>query len=262
MIKILGKIDLPVEVDKFKFKDYYAFLNNELFQLAKSLNQGQKILNSDGSIIVKNKQQAEKVADWQAFNARKFKISQEEYLDNKEKSQPVLAEKTITLLLNRLLADKFIVVRASAYDDLQGVDNVILDKKTGNVVCGFDDVLSHIGDDGRNKKSKKVRDIMLKGGINLEHGLSFNQEKQLEIKRLNNLPAFYLSLSKEELKNILKSFKQSNQVGNVEKKVLGKFINSIEDQLNDLPMKELDYRLLENINNFKISLASIKQELI
>lgn len=55
-----------------------------------------------------------------------------------------------TAIMNKKLAGQFIVVRSSYYDDYcNGVDNVIVHKETGDIICAIDDCSQETVGDGR-----------------------------------------------------------------------------------------------------------------
>ena len=99
------------------------------------------------------------------------------------------------------------------YDDIKnGIDNVIIDKKTGNVVCAVDDV----GDMTRgNIKYEKKSDTVLgrlregKGGT-LKYGLSFEKGdkggRKLVRKEVRDIPILYIALSPESIREFVRKF--------------------------------------------------------
>ena len=108
-----------------------------------------------------------------------------------------------TALFNKFLGDKYVVVRSSRYDDYKnGVDNVMMEIKTGNVVCAFDE----ISDDTNffhAEKEKKIEERNFKsGGASLKYGMSLKDGK-LVPARLQNLPIFCLSLNPEKVRESL-----------------------------------------------------------
>ena len=208
MINILGKInleDLPKERKSFKVEKYKANLDNKLLNLSTRLNgEYGDIFKEDASIAVDNEEAKAFIKEREETWSKEVGKTKEIWLKDRELNKSSLAETGITLLLDKALHDDFVVCKSSKYDDYKhGVDNVILDKETGNIVCGFDDVLGHSGDDGGEKKRDKIRKIMKRGGVSLEQGLSFKEDKSLEVKHLNNLPAFYLSIAKKDLEDLL-----------------------------------------------------------
>jgi len=140
-------------------------------------------------------------------------------------------EIALTIMLAKFLKNDFIVARASSYDDYNhGVDSVLIYKKTGEVVCGFDEVIGNRGDDGGQKKAEKMENIMNKGGAQLKYGAKM-LDGQLVRSEVKNIPAFYMSLSKVELGELLDSLKNnSDMTGALEEKIFSKLINSLEEQ--------------------------------
>ncbi|MGC9031686.1 MAG: hypothetical protein ACP5H7_02930, partial [Minisyncoccia bacterium] len=96
-----------------------------------------------------------------------------------------------TLLFNKYLNNDFIVVRSSNYDDyINKIDNIILNKKTGEIVCAFDEVASMSGEAFERKK-KQVLDLNKQGGVFLKYGFSLKENK-IEKGSFENLTCFYL----------------------------------------------------------------------
>jgi hypothetical protein len=264
MIKILGKIDLesvPKERVKFKAEKYQPILDEKTRELSQRLNNDYgQIFAADGSIFLKNEHDQEFVNEREETWSKAMGKTKENWLKDKEINKSSLAETSITLLLDKALHDDFVVCKASKYDDYKhGVDNIILDKETGNIVCGFDDVLGHSGDDGGEKKKNKIKKIIAKGGVNLKQGLSFKADGSLEIKDLHNLPAFYLAISKNDLEFLLENLNTDEvQMNETEKNLIFKFIKSIEEQLYSFKDSNLNTKLENNILEFEKSLSKIK----
>lgn len=265
MLNILGKIDLeniPKERPRFKAEKYKPILDGKMIELSKRLNNeyGDIFLN-DGSISLSSENDKKFVSEREDTWSREMGKSRETWSRDKETNKSSLAETGITLLFDKALHEDFVVCKSSKYDDYKhGVDNIILDKETGNIVCGFDDVLGHHGDDGGQKKKDKIRKIMERGGVSLKHGLGFKDDDFLEIKDLHNLPAFYLAISKKDLELLLEDINNENesQISETEKNLLLKFISSMEEQLSDFNNKNLNTKLQTNILEFEKSLQKIK----
>lgn len=265
MINILGKIDLeslPKERPRFKAEKYKPILDEKTRELSQRLNNDYgQIFAEDGSISLNSESDIEFVEERENTWSKEMGKSRETWLKDKEMNKSSLAETGITLLLDKALHEDFVVCKSSKYDDYKhGVDNIILDKETGNIVCGFDDVLGHRGDDGGEKKKDKIRKIMDKGGVSLKQGLSFKDDGSLETKDLHKLPAFYLAISKEDLELLLKNMnnEDEDQISETEKNLLLKFVSSMEEQLDSFKVSRLDTKLQTNILEFEKSLTKIK----
>jgi hypothetical protein len=160
-----------------------------------------------------------------------------DWMQKREGSNGILVEKAITVLLDKILGDDFIVARTSSFDDYRhGVDNLLIDKTTGAAICGFDEVqVANIAESDNNEEIKKHK-ILLNNkeynGTFVKYGATIREG---EFKRcaLHNVPTFFLSLSENDLAEIEKDL-GSETVSNKEKEVLSKMISSMEKQLSDI----------------------------
>ena len=121
--------------------------------------------------------------------------------EKKEASKSNQAEMIITALLHKVLKERFLVVRASVFDDYKhGIDNLILDKETGAVICAFDEVLENEGDKERGamKKIEKIKRIAVKGGTEAKYGVALKEQKLVR-SSARNIPVFYLTLESKDL---------------------------------------------------------------
>jgi hypothetical protein len=185
----------------------------------------------------------------------------EEWRQTKDKNPATITEMAVTTTLHRLLGNRFIVARASAYDDYKhGIDNVLIDKETGAVVCGFDEVLGFEGDDGGNVKSKKTQEVLSDGGSSLKYGATISDGEIIR-KELNSIPTFYLSLSKEELSTLLKDIKSSSEPTENEKALVIKMIASLENQYEDAQKIANGLKLIKNLDKFAESLSVIQEQI-
>lgn len=264
MIKILGKIELPQENRKERYlsmEESARVLNLELSNLSEKVNQLYgSILDKDACLSMEgedldlhNKVLDLKEAAW----AGESGVSVEEWRLKKEKNPANIAEMAITVLLHKLVGDKFIVARASRYDDYEhGVDNVLIDKKTGELVCGFDQVLGMGGDDGADKKRDKIKNILLRGGARLEYGVILDENQEIKRRKIKNIPAFFLGISKEDLMRLVVDLRDNKERilgGEIMTKILRSLneqyeaAKSLLDELKGTDNKEL----LINIDKFK-----------
>lgn len=263
--KILGYINLPEK--KIRPEEYRGFLEEKMSGVGREVNEQfeHKLLDSSGSILMAENSDLEAdlkfVDDLESNWAREQHKTVTEWRESKKRNSATITEMAVTFSLHRLLQERFIVARSSSYDDYKyGVDNVLIDKETGAVVCGFDEVLGHEGDDGGEKKKEKIEKILSHGGASLKYGATI-EEGKVKRKELKNIPTFYLSLSKLELDNLLKDLKSSNNPTNNEKEIAFKMISSLESQYEQA--KENDYHpaLKTNLEAFAKSLETIKEEL-
>lgn len=151
----------------------------------------------------------------------------------KEANKSNQAEMAITALLHKILQERFLVVRASVFDDYKnGMDNLILDKETGAVICAFDEVIRNEGDTKKAPvKLEKIKKKSLKGGAEAKYGLSL-RDSVLARKHIRNIPVFYLSLESRDLDALTRSLFSDfdGSISEIERDIFSHLVRSIEEQ--------------------------------
>ncbi|PJC02042.1 MAG: hypothetical protein CO073_01505 [Candidatus Komeilibacteria bacterium CG_4_9_14_0_8_um_filter_36_9] len=195
------------------------------------------------------------------------KVNQDSILDHyhqqKREGHGNLLEMAITSILYKVLHDQFIVVRASQYDDYaNGVDNVIVNKETGDVVCAFDEVRDDQSGERFEKKVNKVRDIAKKGGTEIKYGLTIDKQSSPELvkKQIDNIPVFYLAVDRDHLLELLEKMDYSKtSISEIEKSVYDNLIVSLEQQIALLLDENLPENIQNNIQSFQESLETMRR---
>lgn len=274
--KIVGKIDLS----KFELKKeailpekYLGFLGEELSSMSKETNllYG-NILDSEGLLTIEGPEAESHqniIRDKEKNWASNIGLGVEEWKRKRDKNPSIIAEMAVVTLLHRFLKDRFLVARASAYDDYEyGMDNVLLDKETGSVICGFDQVLVMGQDKEDNKKKDKMEKMLLRGGAILEYGVILDEDKKIKRGRISNIPAFFLAITKKDLSDLLLDLKNNSDSSGVTKKILNQILISIKKQqrtAEDLLEKSdqnIKYRkLIDNLDKFKESFKIIEDKI-
>lgn len=260
-----GKIDLPSDEKKAnRFRPEKLLENcHRLIKLKiKKYNEvlGSQCLDQNGAIEMIN-HPAYSPADTELVEAQKvgfasqFNQSVSEWEKRKELDPANLTELALTAMLQKILPERFLVVRSTAYDDYNnGIDKFIIDRETGNVVCGIDEVIARSYYSGPSKKEKKIKAKMAKGGFQAKYGLKFEQGA-LVLESLKNIPAFYLSLNREDLISLSQCL-EAETISEVEKEIFNRLKESLLDQINSYEKQSLIKPLLENIKIFKVFLDS------
>jgi len=246
-----------------KPESYFDYLKSNLAKIAEDTNQFfPGFLENDGRIALEGKDAAADsaltISQEDGFS-RDFQGNQlgdlETWRQNIEKKEPSLTEMALTLMLHKFLKEDFIVARSSSYDDYNnGVDNVLIDKRTGEVLCGFDEVMSKKGEINNQRKELKLKKIMSRGGAKIKYGAKF-ENGRLVRSAVDHIPAFYISLDTNELGSLLAALSGANNQGRqIEESVFRRLINSLEAQIVN---QELNSVLLE-----KTSLALKKLQTV
>lgn len=193
------------------------------------------------------------------------------YRKNKENNPSAQLEKAITGLLHKVIGKKFMVMRSSDFDDyFNGIDNVVVNRETGDVICAFDEV--HDEKDGKRqmKKIKKIKDVAGRGGATLKYGITFEKdaitgEKKLVKKSIKNVPVFFLGLSSKELSGLLSeiNFSVDSEINSFEWEVFNNLIKSLKEQIEILEEYEIKERKIihhevrKKLDKFKILLSEL-----
>jgi len=166
-----------------------------------------------------------------------------------------------TAIFKKFFGAKFIVVRSSYYDDIEnGVDNIILERETGNVVCALDNVGDIKGESFEEEKEKVLKRNIVQGGITLKYGfLPGKDNKGFKLGKIESLPVFYLALSKTKIEEGIKKFVPSPQgKSDKERELFEYFLATMTYQTEELLLREvLDLEVRKRIEDFKDSLKNI-----
>lgn len=180
------------------------------------------------------------------------------YKENKEKEKNGQMEMFVSALFHKMLKDDFVVVRASAYDDYtNGIDTVMVNVKTGDVVCAFDEVHDHKASARMEEKEEKIKKKALRGGSTLAYGIGM-EEGKLVRKAAEHLPVFFLSLSTKDLEDALAGMNYGAEVSEKEREVFGMFLSSLKNQQEMLLGERVSPAVRENLIRFENSIKTME----
>lgn len=165
-----------------------------------------------------------------------------------------------TVVFHKFIGQDFLVVRTSLHDDFRNkVDNLIVDRKTGDPVCAFDELLGGDAHDHRAKKKKEdILEINVQSGARVEYGITFKEGQKVKTA-LEGIPIFHLMLSGGELQKLIDSIGLSLREKNfTEEKIFKDFITSIEGQVNSLKNKYQSEKLTKRIVQAENFLLKVK----
>jgi hypothetical protein len=174
---------------------------------------------------------------------------------NRKESNGEKLEMLKTAIFHKFMNRDFIVVRSSKTDDYDNnVDNVILDRKTGEIVSAFDEV-SEIKGERYEEKSGKIMEKNSRG-VFLKYGLALNSDKKIILEKLDNIPLFYLALPKRYLEDGIKNF-QKEKFSDYEKKLFDYFVLSIKTQIKEMELKStIPQNIQEKAKRFNDSIKT------
>ena len=202
--------------------------------------------------------------DLAAEKQRLLKIQKE--LAEKDDYQENFGEKLEmlkTAVFNKFLGQKFIVARTNLADDIdRGVDNIILEKQTGNVVCAFDEVADIVGKTYQDKTAKILGKNVESAGASLKYGLGIDKKtKKVLPQSVQNIPIFYLALPGQYVKNAIQQF-EPNVKSEQESKLLLYFLSSLQTQIKalDLRMLSVHPEVRTKIEKFDLALKILAKE--
>jgi len=197
-------------------------------------------------------------------------------LAGKMESEGEELEKLKTAIFNKKLGNNFLVVRASRHDDTKrgdkknkrkGVDNVILEKDTGNIVCALDEVGATSGP-RYEAKEVKTMNVNKEGGAYLKYGLRYEPDKKgkpvLKLGDVKRVPLFYLALRSDLIDKGIKDFIPSlTETSKTEEMLFEYFIQSMESQVKKLLLeiadREENREIRSRIKNFRKTLERLKK---
>ncbi len=189
--------------------------------------------------------------------------------NKKEASENEKLEKVVAVLFHKILRPEFLVARASTHDDyVNGIDTIIVDSKTQKVIGAFDEVKGEEIFKRNREKKEKVLKYAKRGGAKLKYGINLEKDPQsggqkLVKKEIRNLPLFLVSLTKEELREMLSgmNYQLEGRVSEVELKVFDQLMASFEEQVKILESEKRNIpgAVFANIQIFKESLARMKK---
>lgn len=178
-----------------------------------------------------------------------------------------------TALFSKFLGEKFIIARSSEYDDIKrGVDNLILEKETGNLVCAFDEVVDipeedkvkreKEAKDRYEEKKKRIKDQNVEwGGGKIKYGIGMKEGKVI-LKEYENTPVFYLKVLKGELHKYLdKLIPSFDEKSSEEVELFDNLMDSLSEQYLELKADEEKLRpyIKESLAKFGKILKEIKK---
>ncbi|MEA2097945.1 MAG: hypothetical protein U9P70_02625 [Patescibacteria group bacterium] len=186
----------------------------------------------------------------------------EQFNEDKQRTFGALWEKAKTVLCNELLGSDFIIVRAAKSDDYQnGIDNIIINKNNGNIVCAFDEISAKEESPLYEDKLDKVEFENKQGGVTIDYGITIKEGKIVK-KQFNNIPILALRISLNKLINLLETIScteenKKDENDKVKIDIFTELLNSLREQTDSLDEKNI-MKDNENFISFHNSLDEME----
>lgn len=161
-------------------------------------------------------------------------------------------ERMKTVVLNKFLEKYAVVIRTSEYDDIiNGVDNILVDREDGKIICAFDEVCDTNSEIFQKKREKILRRNE-EGGARLKYCPKIKEDK-FSIESVENIPIFYLALNEEILRGAEKKISSFfKEVSLYEEKLFKYFWNSLYNQAEFLYLDpKVNDEILNNLSFFE-----------
>ncbi|MDP2918550.1 MAG: hypothetical protein Q8N68_03555 [bacterium] len=173
------------------------------------------------------------------YGLREEEAMLEQYRKEREKQKGIIFEKAKTALFHKFVGDKFVVVHTSHYDDYKNnVDNLMVNRETGDPVCAFDEVRAEGENDKKlQEKIDKVKNLAENGGTEIKYGFSFDKDLKngnnaLVLKKLKNIPTFCLSVTSKNLDELLEAISDDphDEPSQTEQKIFQELVRALREQ--------------------------------
>lgn len=191
-----------------------------------------------------------------------------QFRKEREKQKGIIFEKAKTALFHKFAGEKFIVVHTARYDDYKNnVDNLMVNRETGDVVCAFDEVRAEGEDDEKlQNKIDKVKNLVQDGGTEIKYGFSFdkkpeNKNNSLVLKKLTNIPTFYLSVTSKKLDELLEAMSDDPGAtpSPTEQKIFQELVSSLRSQAKMLKGVKVPPVVRYHLRGFENSLIIMEK---
>ena len=189
-----------------------------------------------------------------------------------ENKHGFIFEKLLLVNLNRILGDKYAVIKSAAYDDYaNGADYLVVNYDSGIVACGFDAVNDIKGGERYENKIKKIRRKAMSNGSEIKYGISINSEtkdnsKNVVLGKVEHVPIFCLSLNSNELKDLSENmnYQKEEEPSDAELKIFDNLFQKLEAQAvdfkNNKKLNSIVREKLEGFDNFIAEAKTVRTE--
>jgi hypothetical protein len=173
----------------------------------------------------------------------------EEWKEKRALEDARLAESVATIILHKALGPNYLVMKSSVYDDyVNGVDTIVFDKYTGEIVCAFDEIFDSKALLGKKRYDEKIVQVAKAGGdtggVNIKYGLTADVVSEQYIRTgVQDIPLICLEINRDNLHKLLKQYNISNNQTDIELEILRKIVEDIQEQKDEILEKSKKYKI-------------------
>lgn len=246
-----------------KIKDLESFIETAAAELREkdsvpTTPEGRIDMAAFKDIYPEAEEDADRTEEWrQEWNAREGGAA--EGVRDGEK-----LEMLAYAIFHKNLNKDFVVVRSSLHDDQKnGVDTILLERSTGNLICAFDEVGALSGAEFQKKQDTVFKKNANEKGAHLKYGISLTEDKQIKLGPVEHIPLFYVALPKDQIEKGIQKFEPSaDRQSENEKKLFEYFVAILEAQIKGLRLYtvRLGEDVVKKIDTFEEAVRKLKSE--
>lgn len=238
-----------------KLKEIFQFKNQEILKKYPFLDQ---------ELRINIKEASKRLFDINDIESdlKKVENLEKKFLNIEEKKNFIIGEIfeiSKTLISNKIFKNG-LVFRTSKYDDyLNGVDEIFIDKKSGEVLAVIDTTTNIF-----SKDADIIIDRII-NGAKIKYGLKIiteeNKRKIIWAKNLNNLPVLYLYLKKEKVNKLAEAIIDNNNqiIEEIVNEIKKNLIFFIESVINKVILSNIDNKNLDILNDLRKKYEQIRK---
>lgn len=191
------------------------------------------------------------------------------FREKQKRASSTHLEQSLTILFGKVFGNRLIVGHSAKPDDYNtktkhgpgkaGVDRVIIDTLSGEVLCTIDDVAGAPGNAREHRKNIDTHHDNTTGGKNIRYGFKIAKDesgtKKIVRSELKNIPVFYIGFDYERLNDLIETFGENPSLGapvsEEQKKLCQEILRKLIGQannINNLPAheNEVDFKAVKD----------------
>ncbi len=157
-------------------------------------------------------------------------------VDKRNNIESECFEQLVSVIFTKVMPDRFAVLRTAKYDDYEhGVDTIIIDRETGDVVCSVDEVISDDLEKATRRKMNQIEHIN-ENGVQIDYGYKKNEDGLFVPARYYaDSPLCFLPIQRNLIPKIIESTGESiTDVSRSDRAVFNHFIRFLRMSLSIL----------------------------